>query len=343
MDQIVIMHQGSGSTMSNPELIQNTQRDLIGRPTSIGYQSNAGLLASYSMAYVSGSNRLASLTTPAGTTAYSYTANGQLTQAGSVAYTYDGNGNPVTRNGKTTQIGTFNRLLDDGDFTFQYDAEGRTTRRTNKATGETERYEWNPRSQLTKIDVFANASTSTVKGSVKYGYDTLGRRNGVSNETSIGTPSYSKTIDYLLSDGDQIGEILGATGQVTNRFMYGPGVDMVLSEQQFAGGVAQSPQYQLTDHLGTVRGIAQRVGGASSATLVNAVQYDAFGKVTSQSNATNQPHHGFAGRDIEPVGGLTYNRNRYYSTSSGRFISQDPIGFAAGEHPGDTPFLCFAT
>jgi RHS repeat-associated protein len=184
---------------------------------------------------------------------------------------------------------------------------------------------------LTKIDVFANASTSTVKGSVKYGYDTLGRRNGVSNETSIGTPSYSKTIDYLLSDGDQIGEILGATGQVTNRFMYGPGVDMVLSEQQFAGGVAQSPQYQLTDHLGTVRGVAQRVGGASSATLVNAVQYDAFGKVTSQRNATNQPHHGFAGRDIEPVGGLTYNRNRYYSTSSGRFISQDPIGFNAGD------------
>ncbi|MFO0085622.1 MAG: RHS repeat-associated core domain-containing protein [Pirellula sp.] len=331
MDQIVIMHQGSGSATSNPELIQNTQRDLIGRPTSIGYQSNAGLLASYSMAYVSGSNRLASLTTPAGTTAYSYTANGQLTQAGSVAYTYDGNGNPVTRNGKVTQIGSFNRLLDDGDFTFQYDAEGRTTRRTNKATGETERYEWNPRSQLTKIDVFANASTSTVKGSVKYGYDTLGRRNGVSNETSIGTPSYSKTIDYLLSDGDQIGEILGATGQVTNRFMYGPGVDMVLSEQQFAGGVAQSPQYQLTDHLGTVRGVAQRVGGASSATLVNSVQYDAFGKVTSQSNATNQPHHGFAGRDIEPVGGLTYNRNRYYSTSSGRFISQDPISFAAGD------------
>jgi RHS repeat-associated protein len=80
-----------------------------------------------------------------------------------------------------------------------------------------------------------------------------------------------------------------------------------------------------------VRGVAQRVGGASSATLVNSVQYDAFGKVTSQSNATNQPHHGFAGRDIEPVGGLTYNRNRYYSTSSGRFISQDPIGFAAGD------------
>jgi RHS repeat-associated protein len=119
---------------------------------------------------------------------------------------------------------------------------------------------------------------------------------------------------------------------------------MVLSEQQFAGGVAQSPQYQLTDHLGTVRGIAQRVGGASSATLVNAVQYDAFGKVTSQSNATNQPHHGFAGRDIEPVGGLTYNRNRYYSTSSGRFISQDPIGFAAGDanlyrYVGNAPTL----
>jgi RHS repeat-associated protein len=61
------------------------------------------------------------------------------------------------------------------------------------------------------------------------------------------------------------------------------------------------------------------------------VQYDAYGKITSQTNVGNQPRFGFAGRDIESVGGMTYNRNRYYSTSSGRFISQDPIGFNAGD------------
>ena len=65
--------------------------------------------------------------------------------------------------------------------------------------------------------------------------------------------------------------------------------------------------------------------------MVNTLQYDSFGKLISQSNASKQPYHGFAGRDIEPVGGLTYNRNRYYSTQTGRFISQDPIGFNAGD------------
>ena len=76
---------------------------------------------------------------------------------------------------------------------------------------------------------------------------------------------------------------------------------------------------------------AQKQSGASAATMINQVQYDAFGKVTSQTDAAQQPNFGFAGRDIEPVGGLTYNRNRYYNTSSGRFVSQDPIGFGGGD------------
>jgi RHS repeat-associated protein len=127
-----------------------------------------------------------------------------------------------------------------------------------------------------------------------------------------------------------VGQILGATGQTTRRFRYGIGVDSVLSEQRFSGGTASNPEYQLTDHLGTVRGVAQRTTGVNSV-VVNTLQYDSFGKLISQSNASKQPYHGFAGRDIEPVGGLTYNRNRYYSTQTGRFISQDPIGFAAGD------------
>jgi RHS repeat-associated protein len=210
------------------------------------------------------------------------------------------------------------------------DAEGRTTVRTSKTTGQTESYVWNRRGQLTQIDVHSNASLTNLTGQVNYSYDPTGRRTSVRNQTGIGSGSYAQTVDYLMSDGDQVGQILGATGQTTRRFRYGIGVDSVLSEQRFSGGTASNPEYQLTDHLGTVRGVAQRTTGVNAA-VVNTLQYDSFGKLISQSNASKQPYHGFAGRDIEPVGGLTYNRNRYYSTQTGRFISQDPIGFNAGD------------
>ncbi|MFN7290199.1 MAG: RHS repeat-associated core domain-containing protein [Pirellula sp.] len=80
----------------------------------------------------------------------------------------------------------------------------------------------------------------------------------------------------------------------------------------------------------TVRGVAQRTTGDNAA-VFNTSQYDSFGKVISQSSSAKQPYHGLAGRDLEPVGGLTYNRNRYYSTQTGRFISRDPISFNASD------------
>ena len=285
------------------------------------------------MRYTSGTNRLSLLITSNGTTDYSYTPGGQVSGVYSANYTYDANGNPTSRAGQTTVIGSFNRLMDDGTYSYLYDAEGRMTLRMNKQTNETEKYAWNQGSQLTQIDVLASASSTTPTKTVRYGYDQLGRRSMVQNQT----PPQSSTggaIDYLLSDGDQVAEILGSAGNVTSRFLYGPDVDMVLAEQTFGtsgtGGAAQNPMWQMTDQLGTVRGVAQR-SASGTTSIENVLRYDAFGMLISQTNSSKEPTFGFAGRDMEPVGGLTYNRNRYYSTSSGRFISQDPISFNAGD------------
>ncbi len=333
LDQIVGSQRGSGSTAgSNLELIQTITRDQIGRPTQIAYTANnpggTSPLDSYSMQYVSGSDRLDSQTTPAGTTTYSYTPGGQLSRAGTVNYAYDANGNATSRGGVSTIVGSFNRMMDDGLFTFAYDAEGRTTSRTNKQSGEIERYQWNQVSQLTQVNVSPNSSTPATSKSIRYGYDQVGRRSSIAQASS--PLSAATSVDYLLSDGDQVAQILGTSGAVTSRFMYGSAVDSVLSEQTFGSGGATSAKWQLTDHLGSVRGVAQKQAGGNTSSI-NQVQYDAYGKITSQTNVGSQPRFGFAGRDIESVGGMTYNRNRYYSTSSGRFISQDPIGFNAGD------------
>ena len=39
----------------------------------------------------------------------------------------------------------------------------------------------------------------------------------------------------------------------------------------------------------------------------------------------------YTGREWDGEIGLQYNRARYYDPSTGRWISQDPIGFAGGD------------
>ena len=56
--------------------------------------------------------------------------------------------------------------------------------------------------------------------------------------------------------------------------------------------------------------------------------YDPFGS-TSTSGAASTNSYQFTGREFD-VAGLYYYRARYYSPVTGRFISEDPLGLAAG-------------
>src|ERR1019366_3426819 len=41
--------------------------------------------------------------------------------------------------------------------------------------------------------------------------------------------------------------------------------------------------------------------------------------------------YGWTGREVDVETGLQYNRARYYDAATGRWISQDPLGFDAGD------------
>jgi len=56
-------------------------------------------------------------------------------------------------------------------------------------------------------------------------------------------------------------------------------------------------------------------------------RYDAWGNLEL---GYDQPGYAFTGREWDPETGLYYYRARYYDPLVGRFISEDPIGFAAG-------------
>jgi RHS repeat-associated protein len=84
--------------------------------------------------------------------------------------------------------------------------------------------------------------------------------------------------------------------------------------------------WYLPDRLGTVRNISD-----SSGTLIDTIIYDSYGNVTSETNATNGDRFKFTGREYDSSTGLYYYRARYYDPAVGRFMRQDPMGFAAGD------------
>ena len=53
-------------------------------------------------------------------------------------------------------VGPDNRLLSDGLFNYEYDAEGNRIKRTNIATGYVTEYTWDLRNRLTQVIDVAN-------------------------------------------------------------------------------------------------------------------------------------------------------------------------------------------
>jgi RHS repeat-associated protein len=98
--------------------------------------------------------------------------------------------------------------------------------------------------------------------------------------------------------------------------VYGLGLDDI----EKVGG-----QAVLRDSLGSVTG--RWSGTEVSGSVTDGVAFAPFGE--SALDTSGFGGFGFAGMESDG-NGLYYARNRYYSPHLGRFISEDPIGFAGG-------------
>ncbi|MBK7709200.1 MAG: RHS domain-containing protein [Acidobacteria bacterium] len=81
-------------------------------------------------------------------------------------------------------------------------------------------------------------------------------------------------------------------------------------------------RYFIADHLGSTNALTD-----SSGNVTSSASYDSFGNATGNL-ATR---YKFTGREYDDFTGLHYYRARWYDGNLGRFISEDPIGFAGGD------------
>jgi RHS repeat-associated protein len=300
------------SNLAGTELVGSStfNYDALQRLTGITHSSSAGsTLANYSYNYNLASF-LNSETYKGQTTNYTYDRANQLTNTDRSVlpdenYTYDANGNRI---GNSFVVGANNQILSDGQFNYTYDKEGNLATKTNIATGTLTTYNYDFRNRLIEV-VDTNASGNATQ-SVEFKYDAFNRR-------------ISKTVNgqttYFVNDGDNLWADLNQAGQVISRYLPGADVDELIACYRPGEGTS----WYLTDRLGTIRDIANAVGN-----LANSIDYDSFGEILGQTNPSAGDRFTFAGREFDSETDLYYNRARYYDANLGRFISQDPIGFA---------------
>ncbi|MCU0315096.1 MAG: DUF6531 domain-containing protein [Fimbriimonadaceae bacterium] len=271
------------------------------RVTSIVLKNSSGTtLRTQSYAY-DASSKITAHTVNGVTTAYNYDGAGQLLSESrpgySGAYTYDGNGNRLTRtvNGVTEAY-----TYDDGDKllnvsiggnvvkSYGYDAAGRTTSVVSSAGTTTLAYDFE--SRATSI-VGPGVSQSNIY-------------NGLDTRVGSTTNAASRT---FLRDGAYVTDPVLADGAAT----YTPGV----SERRGA----------VTTFLHSGLKNADAQSGTSQAVAASR-QYDAFGNLVASSGTWSGPF-GYAGGFgyQEDATGLRLLGHRYYDSSTGRFLTRDPI------------------
>jgi RHS repeat-associated protein len=285
--------------------------DTVGRLTNLIHQHGASTLASYGLVY-DAVNRITRSSGTDGVQDYVYDSTNQLTGVdhstqADEAYSYDANGNRTSGGSGT---GTNNQLLTDGVYNYAYDGEGNRTKRVEIATGKVTEYVWDYRNRLTSV-LFKDVGGVITK-TIEYLYDGNNQRIGKRIDGAV-------TERYVIGR-NQIGLGFDGAGIQTHRYLYGTGVDTVLADE--SGGAVV---WALSDNQGTVKDLIDNVGNA-----VSHINYDSFGRVVSQTGSVDF-RYGYTGREQDAETGLDYYRARYYDARNGRFISEDPIGFAAGD------------
>ncbi len=250
---------------------------------------------------------------------YGYDNTDQLTGvsgARAEGFSYDANGNRTTAGYST---GTGNRLQSDGTYSYTYDGEGNRLSKTRLSDGQVTSYAWDGRNRL--VDVQVKTATGSLLREEKYTYDVNNRRIGIWADADGAGPG-AGVQTWTAYAGDDAWADFNGSGGLATRYLMGPGTDNLLGRVSAAGSVA----WHLADSLGSVRQVVN-----TSGTVLDAVNYSAFGQIVSETNAAQGDRFKYTGREWDAGTGQYFYRARYYDAGSGRFLSEDPAGFAAGD------------
>ena len=167
-------------------------------------------------------------------------------------------------------------------------------------------YSWDQKNRLVGV-------LNAPGGDVTYTYDAFGRRV---TKAIDGTT----TRKYLYDGGDIVEEQDGSDNLVA-RYIRTMNIDEPLARVDSSGDEV----YYLRDILGSVIALVN-----SSGDVVTRYNYSPFGDTDVIGVDVDQPFR-FTGREWDAETGMYSYRLRTYAPDMGRFISEDPLRFGAGD------------
>jgi RHS repeat-associated protein len=291
----------------------NYSYDSLSHLLSVLHQTSSATLDGATYTYDPAGNRTSKANQLNGVTEqYTYDPLYQLTQVVQGAtttesYSYDGVGNRLSSVGVSSYTyNASNQLTSTSATSFTYDNNGNTLTKTD-STG-TRTYTWDFENRLASVALPGTSGTVTFK------YDPFGRRI-----QKAFTQNSTTTVTNYLYDGVNSIEEVDSNNNELARYSQGVHIDEPLAERR-SGTIVFYEQ----DGLGSITSLS-----GSTPALQNSYTYDAFGNLTVSTGSLANPFQ-FAGRDYDPETGLRYYRARYFDPTAGRFLSQDPLRFAAG-------------
>ncbi|MEP2307244.1 RHS repeat-associated core domain-containing protein, partial [Rhodopirellula bahusiensis] len=305
--------------------------------------------------------------TDGGTTTFNYGDDGQLREINTLnngwssQFIHTANGNRIGSleegETRTYDTGVDNRLLSDSVYDYQNDAEGRRIYRAEQAEdgssgmagGFYDNYSFDQAGHLTSI-TSGHAATGDFQ-EVSYSYDALGRRIAkeveIYDTVALSRYSHGGQIDEdssegfavggyaerYVNDGDHVLAVLDRQGNVQEQLLHGVMVDQVLAEEKFDSASGQREEVLITlgNDQHTISDVLRWDDTSESVTAHAFIDYSAFGVERSNTDESIQPRFGYTGRERDTESDLQYNRARYLDPQTGRWISNDPIGFEAGD------------
>ena len=322
---MVVTNGPAGSKVVQPTI--SYAWDKADRLTQISQAAgpvNGNVAQTVSFTYDKAGRRTQTKLANGSTVNYAYDAAGQTTAIaykkadatviGDLSYTYDLNGRRTSVGGSMARVNlpaadvadatydAANRLKTWGGKSYSYDANG------NLIGDGVNAYQWDERNQLKSIA----AGVTPVAG---FQYDSQGRRVG----KTIG----AATTGYVYDGANFVQELLGTSlsSAVKAQLLTGSTDETYL---RIEGG-------NLNSVLPDANNNTVRLLDAAQAKVVD-YSYEAYGATTA--DAANGNTQQYTGRENDNPGnsqGLYYYRARYYMPGCGRFISEDPMGWAGGQ------------
>ena len=226
-------------------------------------------------------------------------------------YDLDGEGNRVASHLAASPVYSYqlglggSRLLSDDGFSYEYDAEGRLTRRENLFSGHSSSYAWDHRGRL--VEVVLRDAGDVELDRAAYVYDGLDRRIR-STESGV--------TRHIVHDGRNPILVLDDAGVVLERRLYGRELDQILADE-----VGGANRWYHLDQVGSVRDLTDDAGH-----VLGHFVYDSYGRVLdAPTDPAGDTVLRFQSRETSPLTGLVDFRARWYDPGTGRFLSLDPV------------------